>query len=208
MIISTWNIRGLNDPSKQLEIGAFLLHHKVDLVGILETRVREHNGLRVQRSIFSHTWKLVSNYQCHDNGRIWVAWRSSRVHLEVIGVYDQLLWCLVKNNGVVFYLAVIYGLNSREGRLRLWGLLDSLIGCSSVPCLLMGDFNVTLFDEDKVSSHDVDRANVKDFRSCCAYTGLVDLPHTGLTFTWCNKQNGLDRTWCKLDRVMGNAAWF
>ncbi|KAK9676437.1 hypothetical protein RND81_11G077000 [Saponaria officinalis] len=208
MIISTWNIRGLNAPSKQQEIRAFLLNQKVDLMGILETRVRAHNASKVQRGIFSHTWKLVANYQCHENGRIWLAWRSSRVHLEVIEVYDQLLWCLVKNNGVSFYLAVVYGLNTREGRLRLWGLLNSLIGFSSDPCLLMGDFNVTLCDDERISSYDVDRANVEDFRRCCATTSLVDLPYTGLTFTWCNKQDGLDRTWCKLDRVMGNAAWF
>ncbi|KAK9667987.1 hypothetical protein RND81_13G026500 [Saponaria officinalis] len=208
MILSSWNIRGLNAPSKQQEIRAFLLLHKVDLVGILETWVREHNGMGVQRSVLSQSWKLVSNYQCHDNGRIWVAWKSSRVHLEVIGVYDQLIWCLVKNNGVVFFLAIVYGLNSREGRRRLWGLLDSLIGCFSAPCLLMGDFNVTLFDAERNSSYDVDRTNVEDFRRCCVTNGLVDFPYTGLTFTWCDKQDGLDRTWCKLDRVMGNAAWF
>ncbi|KAK9671930.1 hypothetical protein RND81_12G064500 [Saponaria officinalis] len=171
-------------------------------------RVKERNALSVQRKVFSQGWKLASNYQCHGNGIIWIAWKSSRVYLDMLGVYDQLIWCLIKNNGVEFHLAIIYGLNSKEGRVRLWGLLDSLLGCSSSPCVLMGDFNVTLYDVDMNSSYAADRASIEDFRKCCANNGLVDLPYTGLNLTWCNKQTGLDRTWCKLDRVMGNAVWF
>ncbi|KAK9723629.1 hypothetical protein RND81_05G013800, partial [Saponaria officinalis] len=162
--------RGLNAPSKQQEIRAFLLHHRVDLVEVLETRVKEHNALGVQRKVFPQGWKLASNYPFHDNGRIWIAWKSSRVYLDVLGIYDQLI-------------------------------------CYS-PCVLMGDFNVTLYDADRNSSYAADRASIEDFRKCCANNGLVDLPYTGLTLTWCNKQAGLDRTWCKLHRVMGNAVWF
>ncbi|KAK9665887.1 hypothetical protein RND81_14G143200 [Saponaria officinalis] len=208
MFLSAWNIRGLNAPSKQQELRSFLLLHKVDLVGILETRVKEHNALGVQRKVFPRGWKLVSNYQCHPNGRIWVAWRSARVHLDILGIYDQLVWCLVQNNGVEFYLGLVYGLNDREGRQRLWSLVASLMGGSAAPCLLIGDFNVTLFVADRKSSYAADMASIEDFRSCCASNGLVDLHFTGFTFTWYNKQEGLDRTWCKLDRVMGNAAWF
>lgn len=39
MILSTWNLRGLNNPSLVVEIKKYSSHNKVNFIGILETEV-------------------------------------------------------------------------------------------------------------------------------------------------------------------------
>lgn len=41
--IVNWNIRGLNWPNKQEDVRAFLYSTKLGLVGLLETKVKDHN---------------------------------------------------------------------------------------------------------------------------------------------------------------------
>ena len=38
--IGAWNIMGLNDPNKQVEIRKTILDQKLSLIGIVETKVR------------------------------------------------------------------------------------------------------------------------------------------------------------------------
>lgn len=40
MIIVTWNIRGLNQAHKQKEVKTFLAKNKIDVMGSIETRVK------------------------------------------------------------------------------------------------------------------------------------------------------------------------
>jgi len=42
-IIISWNVRGMNTPSKQEDIKVFLQQEQAGMVGFLETKVQEHN---------------------------------------------------------------------------------------------------------------------------------------------------------------------
>lgn len=42
-MIGTWNIRGLNDPKKQLEVIALIGKYKLEALGINETWVKWEN---------------------------------------------------------------------------------------------------------------------------------------------------------------------
>lgn len=45
------------------------------------------------------------------------------------------------------------------------------------------------------------------FRRCVTHCGLDDIKANGCFYTWNNKQQGSDRVFSKLDRVMGNEKW-
>ncbi|KAK9668245.1 hypothetical protein RND81_13G044400 [Saponaria officinalis] len=77
-----------------------------------------------------------------------------------------------------------------------------------LPWLLMGDFNVVLHDDEKRSDAMFNYGSMRDFGDCCQLLQIMDLPSQGMFYTWSNKQLADARTWCKLDRVMGNYAWF
>ena len=46
-----------------------------------------------------------------------------------------------------------------------------------------------------------------NFRRCAEACKLEDLKYTGNLFTWSNKQQGEDRVYAKLDRVLVNSLW-
>ncbi|KAK9704781.1 hypothetical protein RND81_07G010500 [Saponaria officinalis] len=208
MRLASWNIRGVNHPSKQQEVRHFLLKHRVDVMGLVETRVKVHSAGRIGAKLFGHNWGLVNNYQFHPNGRIWLAWNKTRVRLEVFHLSTQMITGVVNTGSCIFWLSIVYGLNYRAERQELWHDLASLSTGCSMPWILMGDFNVVLRDDEKKSAGMFDHGSMGDFGDCCQSLQLMDLPYQGVFYTWNNKQFADARTWCKLDWVMGNCDWF
>uniref|UniRef100_A0A0V0I3C0 Putative ovule protein n=1 Tax=Solanum chacoense TaxID=4108 RepID=A0A0V0I3C0_SOLCH len=72
MIISTWNVRGLNQPLKQKELKLFLQKHKIDPLGCLETRVKQFKSQTILNKV-AHGWNSKCNYPEAVNGTNLVA---------------------------------------------------------------------------------------------------------------------------------------
>lgn len=47
MIISSWNIRGLNMAPKQKEVASFFRSHSLAILVVLETHVKYHKAARI-----------------------------------------------------------------------------------------------------------------------------------------------------------------
>ena len=82
MIISSWNIRGINCPLKQKEIFQFISTNDIDIIGIIKTKVRMPNQDRIQKHFMPH-WKFVTNSDPNNVDCMWVRWNSNRVTLSV-----------------------------------------------------------------------------------------------------------------------------
>ncbi|KAK9705410.1 hypothetical protein RND81_07G054700 [Saponaria officinalis] len=91
MKLASRNIRGVNHPSKQQELRHFLLKHRVDVMGLVETRVKAHNASSIGSKLFGHNWGVADNYQFHPNGRIWLAWNKARTRVDVIHTSTQVI---------------------------------------------------------------------------------------------------------------------
>ncbi|KAK9675707.1 hypothetical protein RND81_11G025200 [Saponaria officinalis] len=187
MKLASWNIRGVNHPSKQQELRHFLLKHRVDVMGLVEIRVKTHNAGMIGAKLFGHNWGLVNNYQYHPNGRIWLAWNKASIKFEVLHLSAQLITGVVNSGFCTFWLSIVYGFNTRVGRQELWAELASLSATCSLPWLLMGDFNIVLHDDEKKSTAMFDHGSMRDFGDCCQNIQLIDLPHQGMHYTWSNK---------------------
>ncbi|GFS29381.1 granulin repeat cysteine protease family protein [Actinidia rufa] len=124
MIISFWNIRGLNMPLKQNGILTHLRKNRVAIMGILETKLSHQALDRIAKNKFK-CWKMADNFSHHPNGRIMIIWKEDLVHLEIEEVSDQIIHCLVtcKSSATTFYISFVYAFNSIAGRRPLW---DSL----------------------------------------------------------------------------------
>lgn len=132
----------LNKLLKLKEVSHFLRYQKLDIVGLLETRIQAQNGNKLFR-VMSPNWRWLQNCDYNRKGRIYAGWK-----LEVVGVIhsiigEQFVHCSVKckNSNECFSIPFVYGLNTIGERKNLWVELADL--CSSVqgPWLLMGDFN-------------------------------------------------------------------
>ncbi|XP_074305631.1 uncharacterized protein LOC141640851 [Silene latifolia] len=91
-------------------------------------------------------------------------------------------------------------------RRALWDALDNIALGFSFPWLCLGDFNVTLTVEERLGSDQVRYGDMEEFKECLEACGLSDLPVTGLTYTWSNR-NGGHLKWAKLDRILGQSNW-
>ncbi|XP_019225943.1 PREDICTED: uncharacterized protein LOC109207468 [Nicotiana attenuata] len=76
MIIVTWNVRGLNQAHKQKEVKNFLATNKIDVMGCIETRVKEHKAKKIQGKI-EKGWNVCCNYSNAVNGRICIIYAQN-----------------------------------------------------------------------------------------------------------------------------------
>lgn len=81
--IAIWNIRGLNYPAKQKAIRELIHHNKLAIIGIMESKVKEENIDRISRCSGS-SMNVISNLDCHYNGRIMLLWNEDKVEIRVI----------------------------------------------------------------------------------------------------------------------------
>ncbi|XP_074288884.1 uncharacterized protein LOC141614030 [Silene latifolia] len=165
MIISSWNIRGLNDPLKHHEVGNFLVRNKVDVFGLLETHVKEKNTATIFNK-FSR-YHILTNYQSHPNGRIWFFLnpRTTTLHSSVITM--QSIHCTVVHNATnqKLDITMVYGCNSAKDREQLWQHLVHLSSCTD-KWILMGDFNIVRDFSERLGPNPPRLSEILQFNDC------------------------------------------
>ncbi|XP_074312824.1 uncharacterized protein LOC141648211 [Silene latifolia] len=204
MIIASWNIRGFNKAVKQVEVVKYLSENKVDILGLLETRVKKNKANRILRNKFRN-FDSYCNYQSHDNGRIWLLWNPSTTDITILEEHDQVIHCSVKHlaTGREFHLSLVYGSNNATVKHRLWHSLRQAADAAT-PWAAMGDFNVIRYLHEKVSHISPVLSELVYFNECLLHCGLDEINGSGCEYTWYNKQDAQTRVYTKLDRVLVN----
>ncbi|XP_074288431.1 uncharacterized protein LOC141613588 [Silene latifolia] len=206
MIISSWNIRGFNDPIKQQEVRGYLSTNKIEVFGLLETRVKYNNSAAISKRFAS--FSVLNNYSHHYNGRIWVFLNPSLVTIISSKVHDQLihLELLHHISNKVVHVTFVYGSNDGDDRKALWDELRQLHN-TATNWILMGDFNIVRDIEERVGPNPPSLSEIMDFNQCLLDCQLEDTHSFGCEYTWTNKRDVDERIWSKLDRVLVNPGW-
>ena len=112
MIISFWNIRGLNMSLKQNGILKYMRKNKVCIMGVMETKLSQQHLDGIIRKKFK-AWQADNNFQLNPNGRILILWKDDKVSLEIIEKTDQVIHCLVtcKTSSIKIHLSFVYAFN-------------------------------------------------------------------------------------------------
>ncbi|XP_039023346.1 uncharacterized protein LOC120155967 [Hibiscus syriacus] len=201
-------MRGINNTLKQGKVFKRLESHGVDVVYLMETRIRSIN-ISMWVAILSDEWNYLANYDFVDGGRIWVLWKK-RISVSVVGGSDQALSILGEAVGHSVMIIVVYCINNNLARRGLWDYLRSLESVvGNYPWVIGGDFNVVdvaheSYDYPIMGSHSL--PDIEELQGCMEDLELQDHPFVGPLFTWSNKQDGsyLAR---KLDRILVNPQW-
>ena len=53
MIISAWNVRGMNSPDKTKEVRHFLETNNISVIGLMETKIKEGNARKIYKKFGS-----------------------------------------------------------------------------------------------------------------------------------------------------------
>lgn len=206
-----WNVRGFNKKIKQDVVRNWVRSNNMEFGCLIETRVKERKAGDIIKEVFEG-WDSITNYECHNLGRIWVVWRQS-VRMTPIYKSSQIITCSVLMEGEVeeFFCSFIYAANGVEERRQLW---EDMRNHYDAPIfkekkwMLMGDFNEILEGEEHSDFEVLPRfpQGMRDFQEVARYCGLTDMGYQGPRFTRCNKRE--DGLICKkLDRVLVNEKW-
>ncbi|XP_056697932.1 uncharacterized protein [Spinacia oleracea] len=86
----------------------------------------------------------------------------------------------------------------------LWSVLSTLNVQS--PWIICGDFNCVIVVNERIGAP-VRHMEIVDINNYMHGCGMEDVKCVGNLYTWNNKQQGADRVFSKLNRILANAAW-
>lgn len=203
MIVASWNIRGLHRPLKQKSVRTLVYNKKIDVLGILESKL-DCKSLATMMRIHFPGMSVVHNFDFSDKGRILIIWNHNSTTLNVLDIGDQFIHaeikCLLSEK--VFIATFVYGFNILVKRRPLWNELKNFGIGLSMPWLVLGDFNNVLSPNEKKGGLMVKNYETKDFVDCVASLDLIDVKSIGCFYTWMSP-----KVCSKLDRVMVNNMW-
>ncbi|XP_048496207.1 uncharacterized protein LOC125495509 [Beta vulgaris subsp. vulgaris] len=200
--ILSWNVRGLNNKTKQIEVRNFISSHNVKLFGLLETRVKAPNLGSVYNNVCSG-WCFSHNLSCHKNGRILIGWCPNSFTVDILQVNSQYIHCKIRTKeGMEFKCTFVYGFNDAHSREILWSGLKRLAQQPEEPWVLLGDFNALSNIENRIGSM-VSMAEIRPMTDC----NLSDVKSSGRYFTWNNKQDGPKIVFSRINRVIATQKW-
>ncbi|XP_074315473.1 uncharacterized protein LOC141651673 [Silene latifolia] len=205
---SLWNIRGLNNPTKQLEIKRFLSQNKVGICGLLETKSKFKNWNKVRVNLCDD-WSICTNSSLHKGRRIWLIWDPNAFEVEVYDVTVQSIHTKVldKARRKLFWFTVVYGLNKQAERIPLWDSLRHYCNNVRGPWLVGGDFNAIMAINEIIGGAIITQAEMAPLAQVVQDCQLEDLGARGSFYTWTNKHEYCTKVYSRLDRVMVNVEW-
>lgn len=206
MNIVSWNVRGLERPSKCFLVKNFLQLHHADICCIQETKLssiepiiwRAVGGSRLDQFLFTPALGSA--------GGMTIGWSSILLegHLLFQGSYCLSVKFHFKANDVSWVCTSIYGPNARHLKSDFWNKIITYhpgVGMSWVIC---GDFNSIFSHRDKSNGC----PNIDDIRQAQLLIRdlhLFETPCFRKKFTWTNGQ--VDPIWVKLNRFLVNLDW-
>lgn len=121
MILITWNVRGLNNPTKQREVRSLIKRHSVVLACLIETRVKEDKAVHIKNNI-APGWGFLNNYEKHYLGKLWSCCDEAVLTLKVIDKCKQAIYCEIRvvNEQLCWFHSFIYGPTNGVERKILW----------------------------------------------------------------------------------------
>ncbi|KAK7275607.1 hypothetical protein RIF29_16726 [Crotalaria pallida] len=142
-------------------------------------------------------------------GRIWIVWKPDIYEVSVEESGPQHVHCFIRHKHipVEFFVTVVYGFNDEATRADLWDHLVDIGSSIILPWTVCGDFNAVLNPAEKLGGQESDLNQIQAFRNCLISAHLLDMNYTSCYYTWTNNQDGQDRIFSKLDRVLINDRW-
>lgn len=178
-----WIMRGFNMTRKHRALKEWIQAAKPSFGCLLETRVQEINQRWCMTAAMPN-WHVLTNYEYHHLGRIWVWWTDD-VMVTQLHKSAQVITCAIQipGSGEQFVCSVIYAFNTAAERVQLW---EDLRGTRAayehlgLPWIILGDFNETLASSEHSRALDYrrDQLGMRQFQEAMTDCSVTDFPYT------------------------------
>nr|TKR85033.1 hypothetical protein D5086_0000251720 [Populus alba] len=155
--------------------------------------------------------QYLSNTSSSPTCRILVGWNPHKLHLIPLHFSSQWLTCEVNqpNQPIPTRITFVYGHNTPAERQALWEYIAQESGTNGcTPWLVMGDFNAIMQASDRYGGDTQWPCYQDDFSTCINHSELIQVPYTGIKYSWNNGQHGANLIQKKLDWIFGNPLLF
>ena len=198
-----WNCRGIGNPSTVNHLNKLIRKHKVSLVCISEPKLLKEkaNDIKLQLGM-DQIW--VNQYS---ETKLWTFWRDSISVTHMVDTTQSSSFLIKNEDNIAFYFTGIYASCDKIIRRDLWVDLLNFSSSCDLPWVLGGDLNCVESSSDYVGSGNFDFASSDDFCDFKQFAGVEEMLHEGNCLSWCNNQQGVDRVYKRLDRLLINAEW-
>ncbi|CAN6698982.1 unnamed protein product [Malus baccata var. baccata] len=206
MMIITWNCQGIRGDLTVDNLLEQNRRYTPDMVILLETKNNSRSFTHLKRRLGMEHWFVVEPRGI--GGGLCVFWRDatsvvlmkSEDFLVELKLWDEKMNCNWR-------LFAIYASTDDKKRREQWKEVSKRIGQDRDRCLLLGDFNDILCNEEKEGGNYRPAASLRDFREFVARDELMDLGYEGYPFTWRNKREAMPIQQ-RLDRGLATLGWY
>jgi exonuclease III len=201
-----WNVRGLNQPGRILNLGHLIRSNNVDFVGIQEIKREEfpHNFLKnlVSPGVFSWHFLLAKGTA----GGILLGTRADSFLINNAQLHDFAISCIIQDLTTSFSwkLVVVYGPSYGDKKTLFIDELHKILASWQGPWFIGGDFNLSRFPSDK-STGRINQNLAYCFNDWINRWGLIEVNPSNRKFTWSNNQE--KAVLAKLDRIFVPTDW-
>ena len=109
MKITTWNVRGLNDPNKKIILKQNLNKFELDIFLIQETKLNKFEGLNLGKKLGN--WSCIMHESVGASSGLGVIWNHRKISLDILSSNNNWICGLVNNikSNIKLILFNIYG---------------------------------------------------------------------------------------------------
>ncbi|CAN6710400.1 unnamed protein product [Malus baccata var. baccata] len=205
MKLITWNCQGIGGDLTVDNLLESNRLHTPDIVILLETKNKSYRYEFLKRRLGLDYMFAVEPQGL--SGGLCVFWKDgSQVTLLKAEefVIEVKIWD--GNLNKQWRLFAIYASTDEKKRKEQWTRLGKRIEQDRDCCLLIGDFNDILCNEEKEGGNYRPASSMRDFREFVARNELMDLGYEGYPFTWRNNRES-QPIQQRLDRGLATMGW-
>ena len=206
MSLLSWNCRGLGNPQTVNALKKAIRIEKPDLVFLMETKFDKEWMTSVRdRCGFKESFVVPS---LGASGGLALFWNSNN-KVKVSSSSQSHIDANVDGSSIggAWHLTGFYGNPVTSLRLDSWRLLSSLCDGSSLPWLVIGDFNEICCASEKEGGAQRPNQQMAGFRNVINSCGLKEVEYIGPKFTWIYQMRNGSQIRERLDRALVSVDW-
>ncbi|XP_074305507.1 uncharacterized protein LOC141640720 [Silene latifolia] len=207
MSLLCYNCRGLGNDPAFVRLRGLLRGEKAEVVVLMETKL---GGQEMQRVIqrLGGDYVGVGIDSIGRSAGMAILWKEG-VDVEIISSTAHHIDVVVRGlfNLNEWRLTGIYGWSNNEEKWRTWQLMRDIKPLSTLPWLMIGDYNQILFEHEKKGGPPREQRLMDEFREAMNDCELLDIGFSGNNYTWWNRRSGPAAVYERLDRALATVSF-